>query len=44
MKAEILLWAPIILIALASIVKMMTENNNKNKKPWIRIEEIKENE
>ena len=44
MKAEILLWAPIILIALASIVKIMTENNNKNKKPWIRIEEIKENE
>ena len=44
MKIEILLWATIILIALASIVKMMTENNSKNKKPWIRIEEIKENE
>jgi len=44
MEIEILLWVPIILIALASIVKMMTESNKKNKKPWIRIEEIKENE
>ena len=44
MEIEVLLWVPIILIALASIVKMMTENNNKSKKPWIRIEEIKENE
>ena len=44
MEIEVLLWAPIILIALASIVKMMTESNNKNKKPWIRIEEIKDNE
>ncbi len=44
MEIEVLLWVPIILIALASIVKMMTESNNKNKKPWIRIEEIKDNE
>ena len=41
MEIEVLLWVPIILIALASIFKMMTESN---KKPWIRIEEIKENE
>ena len=44
MEIELLLWVPIILVALASIFKMMTESNNKNKKPWIRIEEINENE
>ena len=44
MEFEALLWVPIILIALASIFKMMKESNKKNKKPWIRIEEIKENE
>ena len=44
MKIEVLLWVPIILIALASIFKMMIGSNKKNKKPWIRIEEIKENE
>ena len=44
MKIEVLLWVPIILIALASIAKMMTESNTENKKPWIRIEEIKDNE
>ena len=44
MEIDVLLWVPIILIALASILKMMTESNKENKKPWIRIEEIKDNE
>jgi len=43
MDIELLLWLPIILLTFASIIKMLTKNNN-NKKPWIRIEEIKENE
>ncbi len=44
MKTEFLLWLPIILLALASIVKMLANSERSNRKPWIRIEEIKENE
>jgi|TARA_Y100000590_G_C15414560_1_gene898916 hypothetical protein len=44
MDIELLLWLPIILLALASIIKMLTASNSSNRKPWIRIEEIKENE
>ena len=43
MDIELLLWLPIILLALASIIKMLTKNKD-NQKAWIRIEEIKENE
>ena len=44
MKTEFLLWLPIILLALASIVKMLANSERSNRKHWIRIEEIKENE
>ena len=37
------LWLPIIILALASLLKFSTKNKC-NKKPWIRIEETKENE
>ena len=43
MNIELLLWLPIILLALASIIKMYNKNK-ENRKPWIRIEEINENE
>jgi|TARA_B100000749_G_C18258863_1_gene395491 hypothetical protein len=44
MDIELLLWLPIVLLALASIIKMLTNSKDNNRKPWIRIEEIKENE
>ena len=44
MKTEFLLWLPIVLLALASIVKMFANSERSSRKPWIRIEEIKENE
>ena len=44
MKTEFLLWLPIVLLALASIVKMLANSGGSSRKPWIRIEEIKENE
>jgi len=37
------LWLPIILLALASLLKILNKNKN-SRKPWIRIEEVKENE
>jgi len=43
MDIELLLWLPIILLTLASIIKIINKNKG-NRKPWIRIEEIKENE
>jgi len=43
MDIEILLWLPIVLLTLASIIKIFNKNKG-NRKPWIRIEEIKENE
>ena len=43
MDIELLLWLPIILLTLASIIKIFKKNKG-NRKPWIRIEEIKENE
>ena len=43
MDIELLLWLPIILLTFASIIRMLTKNKY-NQKPWIRIEEIKENE
>jgi len=44
MDFELLLWLPIALLAIASIIKMLTTGNGSNGKPWIRIEEVKENE
>ena len=43
MDIELLLWLPIILLTLVSIIKIFNKNKG-NRKPWIRIEEIKENE
>ena len=37
------LWLPIIILALTSLLKFSTKIKG-NKKPWIRIEETKENE
>ena len=37
------LWLPLILLALASIYKLLNKNKVTNK-PWIRIEEVKDNE
>ena len=37
------LWLPIILLALASLFKILNKNKN-SRKPWIRIEEVKEHE
>ena len=38
------LWLPLILLALASIYKLLNNNNKDSSKPWIRIEEVKDNE
>ena len=43
MDIELLLWLPIVLLTLASIIKIFNKNKG-NRKPWIRIEERKENE
>ena len=37
------LWLPLILLALASIDKLLNKDKNSSK-PWIRIEEVKDNE
>jgi|TARA_B110000438_G_scaffold25963_1_gene24572 hypothetical protein len=44
MNVELLLWLPIVLLALASVIKMLSSSDGNNRKPWIRIEEINENE
>ena len=37
------LWLPLILLALASIFKLINKNKDSSE-PWIRIEEVKDNE
>ena len=40
---SIVLWIPIIILTVISVIKL-TRKNNSNGKPWIRIEKVKENE
>lgn len=40
---SIVLWIPIIIVSLLSILKMLNKGG-KNGKPWIRIEKVEENE
>ena len=37
------LWLPLILLALASIFKLLNKNKD-SRKQWIRIEEVNDNE
>ena len=39
----IILWTPIILLAVVSIIKLLNKGG-QNGKPWIRIEKVEENE
>ena len=39
----IILWIPIILLSVVSIIKLLNKGG-QNGKPWIRIEKVKENE
>tara|TARA_X000001036_G_scaffold111423_1_gene104379 strand:- start:508 stop:642 length:135 start_codon:yes stop_codon:yes gene_type:complete len=39
----IILWIPIILLSVASILKLL-KKGNPNGQPWIRIEKVEENE
>ena len=39
----LILWIPIIIISVLSILKMINKGG-QNGKPWIRIEKVKDNE
>ena len=39
----VILWIPIIIISILSILKMITKGGS-NGKPWIRIEKVEDNE
>ena len=39
----IILWIPIILLSVVSIIKILNKGA-QNGKPWIRIEKVEENE
>tara|TARA_Y200000002_G_C22553425_1_gene609239 strand:+ start:625 stop:759 length:135 start_codon:yes stop_codon:yes gene_type:complete len=39
----IILWIPIILLSVVSIIKLLNKGG-QNGKPWIRIEKVEENE
>jgi len=39
----LILWIPIIIISVLSILKMINKGGS-NGKPWIRIEKVKDNE
>tara|TARA_B110000438_G_C15325185_1_gene441252 strand:+ start:100 stop:234 length:135 start_codon:yes stop_codon:yes gene_type:complete len=41
--SSIILWIPIIVLSILSLIKMMNEKKN-NGKPWIRIEKVEEDE
>ena len=38
-----ILWIPIIVISVLSILKLLNQRNSRGK-PWIRIEEVEDNE
>ena len=40
---SIVLWIPIIIVSLLSILKILNKGG-QNGKPWIRIEKVEENE
>ena len=39
----IILWIPIVIITVMSIIKLLNKGGS-NGKPWIRIEKVEENE
>ena len=39
----IILWIPLILIAIASIIKLLNQRSSSGK-PWIRIEKVEDDE
>ena len=38
-----ILWIPIIVISVLSILRLLNKENSR-RKPWIRIEEVEDNE
>ena len=42
-SGDLVLWLPIIIISSLSILKIINKNHGQ-KKPWFRIEDIKDNE
>ena len=42
-NSVLILWIPILLISIASILKIISQKTS-NGKPWIRIEKVEEDE